>query len=277
MLEPKGEGVTHIQKPRPGEFDVVLSSHPARRTTPAKSSINGGRVLVYLSVLAVAGWLLTSQLFTSKPQASTPQLAPAPGFAETQETPAAEPEAAVAQPVAQRIDISLPDPVSPDLSPAPAPAPKPLNNCLKQGNVIDQSVADCRFGESGKPDTMAVTPTSMVSAQYMADYKSGHNRQAAPRHKPYQLVTVAIREWDGRNAYRAQWRISDNVIDNDSVCDNFSEGSIERRECRRSAQVYFREECKDWGRRVGKNNDEPSKLKLVQYCTAAKTFSPQEG
>ncbi|WPO99730.1 hypothetical protein SFA35_24565 [Pseudomonas sp. HR96] len=245
MLEPKDEGVTHIQKPRPGEFDVVLSSHPSRAAQPQAGGAGRGRLLIYVAVLGLAAWLLAPQLFTSKPAASTP----APVAAASEAEPAEPAPAPVAQPVAQRIDISLPDPQPAVAAPAPSPAPKPL----------------------------LTTPTNMVSAQYMADYKSGANRPVNTRHKTWLIASATIREWDGRNAYRAQWRISDNVIDNASVCANFYQGSVERRECRRAAQVYFREQCKDWGRRVEKNNDEEAKTAQSRYCSATKSFSPDEG
>ncbi|WP_213878284.1 hypothetical protein [Pseudomonas sp. dw_358] len=267
MLEPRDEGVTHIQRPRPGEFDVVLGSRP----TPPKTGRSSARLVVYLLLFAVAGWLLSSQLFGARPQASV-SMVTAPAVAQTQgpEPSAPEPDP---QPVVQHIDISLPVTTTPQLATA---APQPLDKCLKQGNVIDQSVADCRFGPGGQPDT-ANTASSMVSAQYMAGYKSSQDRPAVKRHKPFQVAIVTLREWDGRNAYRAMWRISDNVIDNNSVCANFSGGSIERRECRRSAQVYFKEQCKEWGSRVENNGDEAGKVAQTRYCTATKTFDPSDG
>lgn len=271
MLEPKDEGVTHIQRPRPGEFDVVLSSRGPRRA-PAKSTTGRGRLLLYVLVLGVAGWLVTAQLSGAKPNTSLPAVS-MPAVVDEQP---AEAPAPAAQPVAQHIDISLPK--SPVTSAPPAPAaPQPLDKCLKQGNVIDQSVADCRFGESGQLDANVNSASSMVSAQYMADFKSSQNRTVARHPKPYQVAIVTLREWDGRNAYRAMWRISDNVIDNNSVCGNFSAGSIERRECRRAAEVYFKEQCKEWGRRVESNNDEAGKVAQTRYCTATKTFDPSDG
>lgn len=242
MLEPKDEGVTYIQMPRRGEFDVVLSSHPSRSPRPQAGGAGRGRLLIYTAVLGLAAWLLAPQLLTSSPADSASFTVQAPPGA------AAVPEVQPAPaPVAQHIDISLPDPVV--TTPTPSAAAKPL----------------------------LTTPTSMVSAQYMADYKSGTNRSSNTRHKTWLVATVTIREWDGRNAYRAQWRISDNVIDNASVCGNFYQGSVERRECRRAAQVYFREQCKDWGRRVERNNDEEGKTAQSRYCAATRTFSPDEG
>lgn len=271
MLEPKDEGVTHIQRPRPGEFDVVLSSNRAR-PEPTRAATGAGRMLLYLLVLGVAGWLLTSQLSGSRNQANVP---PAPVPAIVEEEPAELPAPAPAV-VAQHIDISLPSTPAAAAQPVVA-TPQPLEKCLKQGNVIDQSVADCRFGEGAQLDTNANAATGMVSAQYMADYKLEQKRPVARHGKPYQVAIVTIREWDGRNAYRAMWRISDNVIDNTSVCGNFGAGSIERRECRRAAEVYFREQCKEWGRRVQNNNDEAGKVAQTRYCTATKTFDPSDG
>ena len=159
MLEPKDEGVTHIQRPRPGEFDVVLGSRTPRE--PIKSGASGGRMLLYLLVLGIAAWLLTPQLFASKPKVSPPVVP----LSTVIEEPPIEPPAGLPAPqsVAQPIDISLPS--APVLSPAPAAAPpQPLDKCLKQGNVIDQRVADCRFGEGSQSDTAGNTGSSMVSA-----------------------------------------------------------------------------------------------------------------
>ncbi|EPN85363.1 hypothetical protein A234_07409, partial [Pseudomonas syringae pv. actinidiae ICMP 19101] len=150
---------------------------------------------------------------------------------------------------------------------------QPLDNCMKNGNVIDESVLNCRFGQVPRP-AQTEPAKGMVSADYMADFKANAARSTARASRPYSVATVSIREWDGRNRYRAQWRVYGNSIDGDSVCENFAARSLERRECRKAAQVSFKEECRDWTKRAARNRDEESKNAEQRYCEVAATFSP---
>ncbi len=89
---------------------------------------------------------------------------------------------------------------------------------MKKGNVIDEAVANCRFGQLPRP-AQAEPATGMVSADYMADFKANASRNSTRSSRPYSLATASIREADGRNRYRAQWRVYGNTIDGDSVCE----------------------------------------------------------
>ena len=55
---------------------------------------------------------------------------------------------------------------------------------------------------------------------------------------------------------------------------NFMADSIGYRECRRAAQQYFKEQCKDWTRRTEKSRDKETREARAQYCTVAGAFVP---
>lgn len=144
---------------------------------------------------------------------------------------------------------------------ARAAIPQPLADCIKDGNVIDESVVRCRFGQHPEPrdDPQA---QGMVSAAYLAQFKAGQQR-VARQHQQFS-ETRLVQQWDGKAWYTAQWLVVDNQIDSTSVCANLRRGSIEFRECRKGAKIWFRDECR-------KGGDDASHQR---YCSAASGFNP---
>ncbi|QVI86087.1 hypothetical protein [Pseudomonas viridiflava] len=270
--QPDDDGIIRIQRLVPGQVDVVLGSHPARRSTPRPRKPRAyGLWLAGLIVVGCLGGMIASQL--RKPKVIVPAIEQPAVEAQTPETdsepalPASTPSAALRQ---EPYVVPTPAPATTAAQNAPV---QPLDNCLKNGNVIDESVLNCRFGQV--PRAVQAEPAKgMVSATYMAEFKADAARPAARQSRPYKVATVSIREWDGRDRYRAQWRVYDNTIDGDSVCENFIARSVERRECRRSAQVNFREECRDWTKRASRDRDQESRNAEQRYCEAAATFTP---
>jgi len=114
----------------------------------------------------------------------------------------------------------------------------------------------------------------LVSASYLAEYKADLKAPEATRTRKGEVATIAIREWDGRNRYEAKWRIFNNIIDNATVCENFPSASTEHRECRKAAEVFFKEQCAEWVKRSNRDKDEQSKGMQQRYCTATQTYSP---
>jgi hypothetical protein len=240
MTSTNDNGV-HIQRLDPAHIDVVLGS---ARTVRSSDPERQGRSTVWLWVLvavAVAGWALAGGNDRDKaPQATLPPPAPAP-----------EPVTVVNTAVATRV--------------------------VNQATVViinAPTKAVPRQVEAAEPAPASAPPQGMVSAQYLAQFKAGGNRPGASAERPFQVATVTIREWDGPNRYVAKWRIEDNVIDQGSVCFNFPGDSIQHRECRRAAQQYFREQCKDWTRRAEKARDKETREARVQYCEVAQGFAP---
>lgn len=142
-----------------------------------------------------------------------------------------------------------------------ADVPQPLADCIKEGNVIDESVVRCRFGQHPQPRDNPQAQ-GMVSAAYMAQFKAGQPR-VARQHEQFS-ETRLVQQWDGKGWYTAQWLVLDNQIDSTSVCANLRRGSIEFRECRKGAKVWFRNECR-------KGGDDASHQR---YCSAASGFNP---
>ncbi|GFM82476.1 hypothetical protein PSCICO_30340 [Pseudomonas cichorii] len=267
------DGIIRIQRLVPGQVDVVLGSHPGKQriVRPRKSSRRYVLALLCLSIFAVLAVGLYSRAYSPKP---------VPLIALEQPEPATAPEPVDEAPVQVVSELARPAlRVEPYIVPTPvaqgsAPVAQPLDNCIKDGNVIDESVLNCRFGQASRPAQTAPA-TGMVSASYMADFKSDASRKAPARQqKPHTVATVSIREWDGNGRYRAQWRLYDNRIDGDSVCENFLNRSVERRECRLSAQVHFKEECREWTKRSARDRNEESKNTAQRYCEATTTFTP---
>lgn len=262
--QPEDDGLT-MQRLAPGQFDVVLGSHPARRTA---ASGNGNwpfsSVLICLALLIAIIFLIAQMFRTPKPAA---MVIPAPPTAEV----VSEPEAI--QPVAQVRNAEQVVYIAPKADVSQPVTARPLDTCLKSGNLIDQDVVNCRFGDAQGNDAQAVRPQGMVSERYMANYKSA---AAKPRTEParrYEVAGVFIREIDGRNRYEARYRISNNHIETSSVCMNFLADSVEHRECRRAAVPYFKDMCSDWSKRVAKDKSDKNKLAQEQYCTAARDYS----
>jgi hypothetical protein len=149
-----------------------------------------------------------------------------------------------------------------------------LDNCLKDGNVIDENVLNCRFGQLPRPERKPVAQ-GMVSSSYMAELRAEKARNKPVRStSAAEYTTIAIREWDGRNRYEAKWRSIDNHVDNASVCANFPAESVERRECRKAAKVFFKEACNDWGIRFRRDRDDASKRMEQRYCEAMGSYEP---
>lgn len=269
--KPDDDGVIHIQRLNPGQVDVVLGSHPRRKPAGQKPSRPYGLIVVCLAFAGLVYWLGSSLLVKPAPATVTTS-SPTPSAALA---PATEPVTdELARSALRLASYAAPAPAARPQVQAPAASVQPLDNCIKDGNVIDESVLNCRFGQVPRP-ALTEPAKGMVSNRYMADFKSGAGRKEEPRaSKAYTLATMSIREWDGSDRYRAQWRVYENRIDQDSVCANFLSGSVERRECRKSAQVHFKELCREWGKRAARDRDDKSTSAEQRYCEVASSFSP---
>jgi len=60
--------------------------------------------------------------------------------------------------------------------PAERPKPQALNDCIKPGNVIDESVVACRYGQLPRPNANP-NAQGMVSAEYLAQYEADKTRR----------------------------------------------------------------------------------------------------
>lgn len=265
---PDDGGQTHIQRLPPGKVDVVLGAHPTRRR-PGRKGKGGyyGWFLVGLLPLAFCAYLLICATLPAVPR------------------PAYQ--------IPEQTDVPV-DQLSPQVSAAPTPQPlpdtasdlrlsaaesqtpgnnaRPLDACMKNGNVIDENVLNCRFGQIPRPAEREQAK-GMVSSSYMANYKSELSRSGNARPvKAFSTASVSFRAVDSRSRYTAHFKIFNNHIDNPSVCMNFSKGSAENRECRRAAVVFFKEACQDWSKRAARDRDEQSKLTQERYCEANSTF-----
>ncbi|MCF7531428.1 hypothetical protein [Pseudomonas petrae] len=152
------------------------------------------------------------------------------------------------------------DPPRPAMQ-ARAAVPQPLADCIKDGNMIDETVVRCRFGQHPQPRDNPQAQ-GMVSTAYMAQFKAGQQRADRP-HEQFS-ETRLVQQWDGKAWYTAHWLVLNNQIDSTSVCANLRRGSIEFRECRKGAKVWFRNECR-------KGGDDASHQR---YCSAASSFNP---
>lgn len=258
------DGLTHIERLTPGKVDIVLGSHPSKRKVVRKSRSSAyGWLIVTLLLVGVGAYALNQR---------SKSLKPAPALYTARE---------LIEPIQQ--DVHSPPAVEP-LTPAkpyvapevarhePQTSVQPLDQCMKNGNVIDENVLNCRFGQVPRA-TEREPAKGMVSAHYMADFKSdtAHAQNARPG-KVFTTVSVSFRAVDSRNRYHADFRMLNNHIDNNSVCMNFSKGTAEHRECRRAAVVFFKESCQDWSRRSAKDRDEQSQQTRDRYCEATRTF-----
>lgn len=274
--QPDDDGVTHIQRLQQGQVDIVLGSHPRRKPAPHEGKSRPYGLMIACLVLAgIACWLGVSLLSKPVPTAVTAS-APLPIDATSPVQP---------QTRGPMLEQTVREALRPAAYAVPQPVVKeppvdvrPLDNCIKEGNVIDESVLNCRFGQVPRPARLEQT-TGMVSRSYMADFKSGAagkdaGKDSQRRSKPYTLVSMSIREWDGSDRYRAQWRVYENRIDQDSVCENFLARSVERRECRKAALGHFKELCREWGKRAARDRTEESEKTEQRYCEVAGIFSP---
>jgi hypothetical protein len=271
--QPDDDGVIHIQRLNPGQVDVVLGSHPRRRPAEQKTSRPYGLVIICLAFAGLVYWLGSSLLAKPAPATIAASLPPPSEASSTSAIPASEPVTTEPPRSALRLASYVAPPTAAQAQPQPVSV-QPLDNCIKDGNVIDESVLNCRFGQAPRPASTE-PPKGMVSDRYMADFKSAASRKEEQRpSKAYTIATMSIREWDGSDRYRAQWRIYDNRIDQDSVCGNFLSGSAERRECRKSAQVHFKDLCREWSKRAARDRDDKSTSAEQRYCEVASSFSP---
>ncbi len=263
--QPEDDGLI-MQRLAPDQFDVVLGSHPARRTVPSgKSNWPLSSLLICLALLIAIIFLIAQMFRTPKPAAT---VIPAPPIPEV----VSEPEPT--QPVAQVRNVEQVVYIAPKADAAQAASARPLDTCLKEGNVIDQDVINCRFGEAQTADYKAPRPQGMVSERYLANYKTVAAKPKTEPARRYEVAGVFIREIDGRNRYEARYRIYNNHVEVSSVCMNFLADSVEHRECRRAAAPYFKDMCSDWSKRVAKDKSDKNKLAQEQYCEAARTYQP---
>lgn len=248
------DGVIRFKRLHPEHFDVVLGSHPTKqkvlRPAPPRS------YSLWILVLMLVGMLgyMTVNRNSSHP---IPPIDPLPA-AEPIPTETAEPPEAPVAPVQAH-----PDPTARFV---PAPAPQVV--------VVVQTQAPAVAPARVSPPVPKAQ--GLVSASYLAGYQANLNAPEVRQTRQYEIATISIREWDGHDRYQAKWRIFNNVIDNASVCGNFLANSTERRECRKSAEVFFKEQCGEWGKRWDRDQDEKSKGMQVRYCTAMKTYSAAE-
>jgi len=262
--QPDDDGQIVMQRLSPDQFDVVLGSHPSRRkVAQTRSSWPLSHVVICLTLLIAILYLVIQMFHTPRPAPVSPL--PTPEVGRIDEPAPAAPEIRTTEQVVY---------VAPKLdTPQPA-ATKPLDDCLKDGNVIDRDVIHCRFGEAQPTDYNAPRPQGMVSDRYMAQYKSDAAKPKAETGRHYEVAGVFIREIDGRNRYEARYRVYSNHIETSSVCMNFKTDSVEYRECRRAAEPFFKDMCSDWTKRLAKDKDEKNKLAQEQYCEAARSYRP---
>jgi hypothetical protein len=265
---PSDDGFTHIQRLNPGKVDIVLGAHPGKRRPARRSKRRGySSLFILLAVAGFAAYLFfpRAKPFPQPPRSTIEQpvsvaMEPPPALIETPPRPAAP---LTAEPYLG------PNVVRRELPPASA---QPLDECMKNGNVIDENVLNCRFGQVPKA-TEREPAKGMVSSSYLADFKSDLARTNSERAtRAFSVASVSFRAVDSRSRYHADFRVFNNHIDNSSVCMNFSKGSVENRECRRAAVVFFKESCQEWTKRAARDRDEQSKQTQERYCEANRTF-----
>lgn len=159
---------------------------------------------------------------------------------------------------------------------APVPAttvqkPRPLADCIKAGNLIDESVLACRYGNV--PKGREAVPSARVSVSQRLVASTTDQRQARAN-EPQGTDRAQVRQWDGQGWYTAHWLFRGNRIDSGSVCANYRQGSIERRECRKGAKVYFKQQCVAWTKHWDDQRSVPVQALRERYCSAAESFSP---
>ena len=265
---PEDDGLIVMQRLKPDQFDVVLGSHSAKRNVVrTKSNWPASSIVICLALLAAIVFLITRLFHTSIP---SPKPAPAAVIVNPVQTPVP----ALVSPAAELRTTEQVVYVAPKLDTAQQLPTKPLEGCLKEGNVIDRDVANCRFGGAQPTDYNAPRPQGMVSDRYLAQYKTAAAKPQPQAGNRYQVAGVFIREIDGRNRYEARYRIFNNHIETSSVCMNFMADSVEHRECRRAAVPYFKEMCSDWTKRLAKDKNEKNQLAQAQFCEAASSYAP---
>lgn len=265
--QPHDDGLIHIQRLTPGKVDVVLGAHPRKRR-PARRGKGGGYspLLILLALVGFGVYLLYPRAQPLAPE-SRPII--------EQVVAAEAPQQALIDTPPQPVPVTAAEPyLGPNVvrRELPSPSVQPLDECMKNGNVIDENVLNCRFGQVPRA-TEREPGKGMVSSSYMADFKSDIARPTTERPlKTHRVMSVSFRAVDSRARYHADFRVIDNHVENSSVCMNFPKSSVENRECRRAAVVFFKETCQDWTKRAARDRDEQSKLAKVMYCEANRTF-----
>lgn len=162
----------------------------------------------------------------------------------------------------------------------PAPAktvqkPRALADCIKAGNLIDESVLACRYGNvptrrEAKSDDGVLTPGTVGQRQVAAAPEMRQARASEPEGRD----RAQVRQWDGKALYEAHWLFRGNRVDSGSVCANYRQGSIERRECRKGAKVYFKDRCVALSKQWDNQRSVPVHALRERFCSAAESFSP---
>ncbi|GLU37741.1 hypothetical protein Pssp01_18340 [Pseudomonas sp. NBRC 100443] len=118
----------------------------------------------------------------------------------------------------------------------------------------------------------------MVSPEYLAKFQAERDQQVSQRGSGRSATQERdsqwIKSWDGSSRYLAEWIVVNNVIDGGTVCENHRWGSIEYRERRKGAKIYFREQCRAWRDRAGRDRKDWSYIMKDRYCSAESSFSP---
>lgn len=148
--------------------------------------------------------------------------------------------------------------------PAPPAAPPSL----------PEAVPEFRHLPAPEVQTPKAAPQGLVSQAYLERFRAERSRPRVQSNPLQEQDSQWIDSWDHRQRYLAHWSISDNAIDGSSVCDNQRRGSIEYRECRKGAKVFFREQCRGWARRAGSDGEPWSERMKARYCSADSAFSP---
>lgn len=263
---PEDDGQIVMQRLASDQFDVVLGSHPGKRkVAPAKTTWPLSSIAICLALVGTIIYLVAQMFHPAKP-ATAVVVVTAPPIEASDEAALTTPPPEIR--TSEQVVYIAPRPAT-----QPATS-KRLDDCLKEGNVIDRDVINCRFGDPQPTDYNAPRPQGMVSDRYMAQYRSSATRPKSEPTAHYDVAGVFIREVDGRNRYEARYRIYNNHIENSSVCMNFKSDSVEYRECRRAAEPYFKDMCSDWSKRVARDKEEKNKLAQEQYCEAARSYRP---
>lgn len=161
------------------------------------------------------------------------------------------------------------------------PSRRSLRDCMSGGNAIDENVIRCQTGGElprARASQKASEPQGMVSQEYLARFQAERDRRIArqgrAQNHTQERDSQWIKSWDGGSRYLAEWIVVNNVIDGGTVCRNQGWGSVEYRECRKGAKVHFREQCRAWAARAGRDRSNWSYQMQARYCTAESSFSP---
>jgi hypothetical protein len=186
------------------------------------------------------------------------------------------------RPVVQSVEESAPSPSQVVAPRETVPIQNPrhsLQECFQGDTVINEDVIRCQHGgELPRKQPSQSEAQGMVSSEYLAKYQAERDRRIAQTRVAQSSFQERagewIKSWDGGTRYYAEWTVVNNVIDGTSVCGNHRRGSIEHRECRKGAKVYFREQCRAWERRVANDGRDLSHQMKSRYCAAQSSFSP---